>query len=302
VKAKLWSGIFCSCTFLIAQTQQPPPAQPPPTPPPSAPATPTAPKPTIQREETPLKPQASPDRDTGGDALSIEPFYWMLTSPNPIISKAHGSNFVLPGAIDLTGNAKFAMGAIVTIPTGKENSLEFTYFRMQTSAFPTLGQDSIFESNEFPPGDLLHISYKLQTMKLSWNYLTYPFPSNGAKFRLKTLWEVQYVNADGLIEAPLDVNTTATDISKSIILPTLGLGIEYHPSKHFRLEWKGSGFGIPHHADIWDTEASAVIRTRRIELLVGGRAYHYKTSPQGIDQFFTQTLWGPYGGLRFIWR
>ena len=240
MKAKLWSGILCSCTLLIAQsTQQPPPQQPPP-PPTSAPATPTVPKPTVQREETPKAPSASVERDTGGDVVSIEPFYWLLYSAKPSISKAHGTTNPYPGALDLPGNAKDAMGVVLTIPTGKENSLQFTYFRMQTTAFPILGQDSIFESNLFPAGDPLHVPYKLQNVKVSWNYLTYPFPSHGAKFRLKTLWEVQYVNVDALIEAPYDLNTTFSDITKSIILPTLGLGIEYHPSKHLRLEVKGS--------------------------------------------------------------
>jgi len=88
---------------------------------------------------------------------------------------------------------------------------------------------------------------------------------------------------------------------KTIIRPTFGVGIEYHPVKRVRLEMKASGFWFPHRGEIYDGEASLVIRGFHFEVLGGGRIYHVKTSPQS-DQYFTQTMWGPYAALRLMTR
>jgi len=139
-------------------------------------------------------------------------------------------------------------------------------------------------------------------MKLSWNYLTYPFPSAGAKFRFKTLWEVQYVGTSVSFDAPGDSSTTTTQGRKSVILPTLGAGIELHPAKHFVFEAKASGFGIPRRSDIYDAEANLILQTSRIEVVLGGKAFHYKTNSNVSDNYFSQTLIGPYAGIRYIFR
>jgi hypothetical protein len=69
-------------------------------------------------------------------------------------------------------------------------------------------------------------------------------------------------------------------------------------TKHLRWELKGSGFGIPHHADIWDAQADVALRLSAFEIQVGARAYHFKTSPS-TDQYFTDTLDGAYVGIRY---
>jgi hypothetical protein len=324
VKLKLRSGIVCSCLILLAQAslmdaeqqpppaqQQPPPAQQPPPPPPqqppptppTAPATPQTPKPVVTREPSPQpapQPAVTPERDTGGDAYSIEPLYW-LTKAHPLLRNGVAAPTTLPGTLDFPGHSKYGLGIVITVPTSHENSLQFTGWRVQGTGNTILGQESLFNSNNFAPGYPLNTNYKIQDLKLSWNYLTYPYPSNGAKLRVLALFEVQYLSVSTNLDAPLDPNATPTGITKSIILPTLGIGIEYHPSKHTRLELKGSGFVIPHHADIWDAEASVVVRVKRIEAFVGGKAFHFKTSPQA-DEYFSETLFGPYAGIRYLWK
>lgn len=312
MKPKLWIGMLYLCVPGLIQPsrsdaqeapQQPPPAQlPPPAqpPPPQTPATPPSPKPTVERQPSPPPAQASQERDTSGDELSIEPLYW-LNHAQPILRKGRSSLITLPGNLNFPGRSKYTLGGLLTIPTGRENSLQLSYFRTLGRGDTILTQDSNLFSNTFYQADRLNTKYTLQNFKFSWNYLTYPYPSNGAKFRIKTLWEVQYVTVRSSIDAPLDPNTSTTQGTKSIILPTFGLGLEYHPAKHFFLELKASGFGFPRRADIWDAEGSAVIRAGRIKILVGGKGYHFKTSPNA-DQYFTQTLWGPYAGLRLVWK
>jgi hypothetical protein len=282
--------------------QPPPPAQQPP-PPVTAPGTPSIPKPVVQLPppvptQTPTPPQ---ERDTGGDTFSIMALYW-LNNDQPVMRGGAGDTTLLQGNLHFTGNKKYAYAGVVTIPTSRENSLEFTYWRKQGYGTSVIGDTTYnFFGNNFAPGDSVLTRYTLEGLKLSWNYLTWPYPSNGAKLRIKTLWEVQYVGIGTTFDAPADPDAIPTNGNKSVILPTLGLGVEYHPAKHLRLEAKASGFGIVHHSDIWDVQASVVLRYGRLEFFLSEKGYHYKTSPQG-DQYFTQTILGPVGGVRFMFK
>ena len=281
--------------------QQPPPDQQPP-PPVTAPGTPSIPKPTVQLPPSvpPVTPTPPQERDTGGDGFSIMAAYW-INNDQPVM-RAGGSNYtLLPGDLHFTGNKKYSYAGVITIPTSRENSLEFTYMRKQGFGTSVISETSNFFGNNFAAGDAINTRYTLQTMKLSWNYLTWPYPSNGAKLRVKTLYEVQYVNIGTTFDAPLDPDAVPTSGSKSVILPTLGAGVEYHPAKNIRLEMKASGFGIPHHSDIWDVQAAVVFRYSRFEILLSEKAYHYKTGPYS-DQYFTQTLIGPFFGLRYLFK
>ena len=318
--------------------QQPPtvvePAQPPPPPSPSQPPPPgsvqipppqAAPQPPSVQTQTAPPPQTpaprpqpqSPTvdlRDTGGDAYSIEPVFWFTRSaPNLQLGRqakmtttdsttgAITPGQAIPGNLQFPGTSPYGLGAILTFPTTHENSIEISGFRIDGKGSTTETQDLILFGNNFSEGDLLTTSFRVQNLKLSWNYLSYPYPSKSAKFRLKTLWEVQYVGISTVVNAPYDTNSIPTVGNKDVIFPTLGLGIEYHPSKSIRLEAKGSGFALLHRADIWDIQGSIVVKMGPIEGFVGGKGYHFKTSPQD-DQYFTQTLWGPYVGVRYIFR
>lgn len=39
---------------------------------------------------------------------------------------------------------------------------------------------------------------------------------------------------------------------------------------------------------------------KAVELLIGGKMYHYKTSPRG-DEYFIDTLQGAFVGVRYYW-
>jgi hypothetical protein len=305
VKLRLVCGLLCCASLLVfgqdsSDQQNPPPQQ---QTPPSAPATPPSTKPTVQMPPAqPGQPAVSPTpvRDTEGDEISIMPFYWM-TSAQPHMLQARGSTVTQPGTYDFPKDKNYALGAVLTVPTGHENSLQFTYFRKQSQGNQTLTQDQVYFGNFFASGDTVAGRYTMQYMKLSWNYLAYPYPPAGAKFRFKTLFEVQYVGMDAGFDAPADANAITTQGRKNLILPALGAGIEYHLLPHVVFEAKASGFGILHHADLWDAEANLIVHASHLELLVGGKAFHFKTSPNG-DNYFYMTMYGPYAGLRYNFK
>jgi hypothetical protein len=299
---RLRIGLLCSCLMIMKLAAQ---DQPPPTPPPQPPApiepTPVIPKPVVQLP--PPQPPAPPstyDYDTGGDNWSIAPFDW-ITKSAPIIRQGHANTDIDPGDLGFPGRSKEGYGFEITVPTGHENSVDFRYFQAKGQGNSVLGESEAFFGTLYAVGDVLASNWYAQSIKLSWNYLTYPYPSNHEKFRLKTLWELQYDRVGSSFNAPADVNAAPVVGVKSIIFPTFGIGIEYHPAKHLRLELKASGFAVPHHGDIYDGEANIVIPGRHFEVALGGKVYHYKTSPQA-DQYLAQTLFGPYLELRLKTR
>jgi hypothetical protein len=119
---------------------------------------------------------------------------------------------------------------------------------------------------------------------------------------VKTLYEVQTANISSSFDAPADITAISTYGTKRVILPTLGAAVEYHVSKYFYLNAKGSGMGFPHHTDLVDAEGEAVVKVGHIEAMIGDRYYHFKTAPGASDEYFFFTMTGPFVGIRYTWR
>lgn len=202
------------------------------------------------------------------------------------------------------------MAANSAFPPACSSTLRFSYFRLQGNSNTTLTAPSTVFSEGYDAGDYLASSYRIQSAKISWDYLSYTWHKPSGAIHLKTLYELQYVTVSTNVAAPFkpvatDASTGNTDYntatgSKNLIWPTFGMELESALGKHFRWEVKASGFGIPHRANIWDAEGSIAFRVGVVELIAGEKAFHYKTSPRS-DEFFVQTLDGVYGGLRFYW-
>jgi hypothetical protein len=298
--------------LILPLCAQDPPQNPPPTPPqqqtppPTVPSpatvepTPPIPKPVVQTPTKPVPPPDLHEHDTGGDGWSVEPIFW-LTHAAPTVRQGLANQALDPGNLAFPDRSKFSEGVEITVPTLHEDSLDFTAFVVKGQGNSVLGTSEAYFGNLYAVGDTLATNYYTKSYKLSWNYLTYPYPSNGAKFRLKTLYEIQYVSIGSSFDAPGDVNAAPIYGTSSLFRPTFGAGFEYHPVRRVRFEMKASGFALPHHGDIWGSEASLVVRGWHFEASAGARIFHYKTSPQEA-QYFTQTMWGPYGGIRFLWR
>jgi hypothetical protein len=216
-----------------------------------------------------------------------------------------GSQATEYGDLAFVGKSKKPLGFEIGVPAGRANTLRLSYFRVQGNTNSTAGQDETLFAEAYAAGTFLAASNRIQSAKLSWDYLGYTFKNH---VRFKELYEVQWVGASTSISAPLlgtttdaagNTNTNSSSGTKNIFLPTFGGELEQQFNKRLRWEVKGSAFGFPHHAYIWDTQADLAIRViPAVELFVGGRAYHFKTSPNS-DQYFTDTLEGAYVGVRY---
>jgi hypothetical protein len=244
--------------------------------------------------------------------FSVSLFYWKPSDGDARLAGGRLSPDPPAQTIDLVGKPKDTPGIILTFPTGRSNRLELSFWeaRSSGSTTPTIAHTSFGQS--FDRNEFLTTENRVRSVKISWNYLSYPYPPLDSKFRLKTLWEIQYVQARPVITAPFTAEPAQGDTpalpalramaSRKVILPTVGLGVEYIPSiKHFRVEAKGSAMAFPGKSQIWDTEASAVARAGNFELYVGAKRFHFRTSP-GSDQYVEGNLWGPFAGVRWVFR
>jgi hypothetical protein len=298
-----WNGRLLSIGVLFTAAagyaQEQPAAQPPPQTPPqqTTPAqTPNA------AARAPAAPKETPSTVNTGGGWSIEPMYWM-TNGRPALHGGKADTHTDSGDFDYPKAAKYAPGGVITMPVGKTSSLRFSFFQSYQSSTTTADRNLNLFGTAIGKGDFLTAYYRIRGYKVSFDYLTYFFHRGSADFRVKTLWEFQFLDASNEIGdfSPNGDGTFSFNPgsgTRSILYPTLGLGFEGTFSRHFRFETKGSGFALPHRSVIGEGEGSLGLRFGHLEFIAGARAYHFKTSPQK-DQYVSGTFYGPYGGIRY---
>jgi hypothetical protein len=311
------------------------PATPAPAPQTQTPPKPAAQNPTSQSPAQPADPQQTlPQQPNNGPTVQVAPeppkypdvrlpseqgFYigvgaW-LPKENPVFNKGRNSGIVNNSLIDMQGSPKFADDVEAGIPLGLHNSLSISYFQTRASGDFTTGANLSAWNQTYTPGTYVSTNYRIQDIKLSFAYLTWPYPVESRKFRLKTLWQVQYVNVRTVFDAPklpltdssgnpligADGNplSYAAQGTRSIILPTLGLNWTQFVTRNVRFEANGSGFAIPRHSTLIDADASANIRIApHLELRLGAKAFHFKTSSD-YQFYIKNTMIAAFFGLRW---
>ena len=260
--------------------------------------------PLVRAQEPPAQPPAPiPDapsksrENRDGNFFSLAVFYWR-TQGDPRMLGGKLSFDPSKQNVVFPGKPKETPGVELTFPAGKYNRIEISGFETRGSGTFTATKGLNIFGGAINTGDFLSVRYKVRNIKFDWNYLTYPVPPD-AKLRVRTYIGGQYTRIEPVFDLPLLTNPATLAGKKSIIYPVFGLGVEFVPSKHFLFEVKGSGFGFPHRSVYWDGEATAIVRLGPVEVFGGGKAYHFKTSPQK-EEYFLGTLYGPFGGLRFV--
>jgi hypothetical protein len=226
---------------------------------------------------------------------------------NPYINKGASAAFSGLTYLHLPGKPTIAPSVEIGVALGLHNSLRLSYYSTKAGGGITAPNDLVIYSQAYSKGDLLATSDKLQDIKFSFEFLTWPYPVESRHFRLKTLWQVQYVSIKSNYDAPIlsatadssgNLTSYATTGSASFFTPTLGLGVAEYASRNFRLELNASGFAIPHHTTLWDTDASVSYRMGHIELRAGAKALHFKTSARA-EYYLRGTLSGAFVGVRW---
>jgi hypothetical protein len=268
--------------------------------PPAPPTEPPAPQ--QQNQAATTAPQEiSPDDPDFGEPVTFT--YWLSRGTPSLLA---GVKAAVPAdqSLGMPNARPSSPGLSLSFPAGKFNHLEISYFQVDGNGTGYAKTPlSLFGSN-FAQGDFISTTYRMRDVHLTWNYLTWPAPPEDSKFRLRTLWSFDYTSAAPVIDDPYttNVNFQAAHATKNIFLPDFGIEAEYIPSKIFYVSARAWGFWIPHHADVADMEANAVVVIKKhLEISVGYRYFHLKTSPNS-DEYFVGTLTGPMASARWVFR
>jgi len=234
--------------------------------------------------------------------FSLGVFFWMPNSGQPGFRAGKFVPDPTSGYLDFPSKPYRANGATLTFPTGGFNRLEIGFWRVNDSGdVRAPARLAIFGAN-IANNELLNTKYKITNIRAAWNYLSFPVPPYDTKLRLKSFWEVQYTNFVPTIYFPQARNSPAPIQPKqSVIYPGVGLGVEYIPTRNFRLEARGSGMTLPGRSGYYDIEGNAVARVKKVEVFGGIKGFHFHTGPK-LETRVTSTLWGPMFGVRWVFR
>lgn len=269
-----------------------------------APSSAPAPQTTTAQARRPPEPDYPQPR-----TLTIGFLYW-FSGPGTNPSIYSGSQ-----AIDYTtytytnetlvnlGRAHRSPGIQAYIPITRTGELRFEYIRTQGDGNQIAPNSPSIFGTSFTQGDYLSTQYTMNRAKLYLDDLLFPHKFPVAKFRLKSLWEVQWVRFNANVVEPFasanGVPQTATG-TEQVILPAFGMAAEYALTRHMLLRADIAGFGIPHRSDI--AEANALVSYRRgaWEVMGGAKWFHFKTSPNSTE-YVSATEMGPFVSLLWHW-
>ena len=249
-------------------------------------------------------PKSAP-ADPQDEGLWVGLSYWYAPT-HPHMRNGHAAIVkASPATLDYPGTNQPAPGVTIGIPAGRYNTLRVSYFQTRSSwASTTSAPAVLLFGSDYKAGDALSVKYKLQNIKVSWDYLTWPFPYEGSTLRIKTLYQFQYTTMHTYVNGPQTTDTagnvyqTTSDGSHKLALPALGVGIEKIFSKSVRWEAQASGFTIPHHAATYDIDTYVAVKRGKLEIDLGGRMFYLKTSPKKND-WVRANMPGAYVGVRW---
>jgi hypothetical protein len=248
-----------------------------------------------------------PDVQMPGETGYYAGLVGWLPFGTPTVDKGIAADFTGLSYFHLPGTPKILPSAEIGLALGLHNSLDLSYFSSKASGSVTAPGALVLFSQSYNQGDLLATTSKVQDLKLSLAYLTWPYPVESRHFRLRTLWQVHYLWATSKYDAPIrsatpdssgNLTSYATTGSKQIISPAVGLGFTEYASRDFRLELNVTGFDVPHHFAIGDADAFGAYRIGRLEIRAGAKGLYYKTSPQA-DFYFRGRPIGAFVGVRW---
>src|SRR5205823_5004090 len=117
------------------------------------------------------------------------------------------------------GKAHRSPGIEVSFPISRTGELKFEASLTKGDGNQIASADTALFGTQFYKGDTLATQFQVERAKLYLDDLLFPHKFPVSKFRLKSLWEVQFVRIKSTIDAPL-VKTGETGTgSRQIVLP-----------------------------------------------------------------------------------
>ncbi len=231
-------------------------------------------------------------------SFTVGLYYW-FTGPGTNTGVINGRLATSNETLADLGKARYTPGIDVSMPITRTGVLHLEAFQTHGTGNQLAPKDATYwATTDVTKGTYLATSYRVRSEKFYLDDLLFPHKFPVSRFRLKSIFGVQVVQVKTSISVPLAATTTFAVGDKTLILPAIGAAAEYAISKHVLFRMEGTGFGLYHKSDLWDTAATLAVRRGHMELVGGFRAMHYKTSPQKAE-YLTGTLAGAFAGARW---
>ncbi len=192
------------------------------------------------------------------------------------------------------------------LPVTRTGMLYLDVERIHGSGSQVLTQDSFIDSFPFVKGDTIQSTYHVNTGRLYLDDLLYPHKFPVARLRFHSMWGIRYLGITHTVSSPDEdlvagaPGTSFQYANSYIFYPEFGAAMEYAIAPHVLFRVEGSGFTFPHRATLADSEGTLAFRQKHVEVLVGVKTLHFKTSPKK-EQYITGTFIQPFVGLRWHW-
>ena len=204
-------GFFCAClasSFAIAPARaQQPPAAPPVT------ASPPAPAGQASQDESPETPDTSalmpvpelpkvPEVQMPGErGISLGIGIW-TGNARPEFEKGSFPYDYL-GNIRMMGNPKYDQSVDLRVPIGLHDVIWASYMSTRATGNVYAPSELGLITQVYLQNDYLATDYHIVSYKIGFDYLAWPYPVKTSRFRLKTVYEVEFLRARIGFDAPL---------------------------------------------------------------------------------------------------
>lgn len=190
------------------------------------------------------------------------------------------------------------------MPITRTGMLYVDFERFHGWANQTLTRASYIDDYSFNPADQISSTYHVITMRIYLDDLLFPEKFPVPRLRFHSIWGLRYISLTDTVDSPTEDAVAGLPGSSFqlgtnyIMLPEFGLAMEYAVTKHVLFRVDGAGFGIPHHSDLDETSATLSMRKNNLEVLMGVKTLHFKTTPQK-EEYEVGTFITPFIGLRW---
>ncbi len=234
---------------------------------------------------------------TDATQASFQTRFWFSNSAPEVRNATRLGESGFDFSEDLNSGRRNTREFLLGVPTGDGNRLVFSFFTTSYTGSGEIDQTFEFFGQTFDIDSELEAKFNVQSFRASWDYLSWPA---GAKekdrFRFKTLWELQYLRVGGEVRT-LDLETPLRNSqSRSLFVPTFGVGFDWRPRKNFECNTRLSGFGFLSSGRVWNAEALCALRVKGTHAVFGLRRFSARTS-ETSDQFFNIRTGGPTFGI-----
>lgn len=225
-------------------------------------------------------------------------------SPDIRGGKTASSSGLFESLPDIGKPYRFVLQGEAGIPVSRTGMLYADFERYHGDGTQILAKDALINNINFTKGDVMTSRYSFLTGRIYLDDLLYPHKFPVSKFRLKSIWGLRFASIRYETQSSTEDDTLGTPGASYgvgtpyIFYPEFGLAMEYAVSKHALFRVDGEGFAFPHRSVLTEGGASLSFRRENLEILMGVKALHFKTSPQK-EEYMIGTFITPFVGFRW---